>query len=76
MRGTVQQRQRLGFFDAPFKVDLSLPVAPVVALQRGAGKKHKERMIAVRAVLPYVAPGVPPVEILELSITGYLTPLA
>lgn len=76
VRGTVQQRQKLGLFDGPFKVDLSLPVAPVVALQRGAGQKQTERMIAVRAALPYTALGVPRVEIFEVSITGDLTPLA
>ncbi len=76
VRGTVAQRQQLGLFDAPFEVDLSLPVAPVVALQRGAGEKQKERMIAVRAALPYADLGVPPAEILEVSITGDLTPLA
>jgi hypothetical protein len=32
-------------------------------------------MIAVRAALPYADLGVPPVEILEVSITGELTPL-
>ena len=47
VRGTVRQRQKLGLFNAAFEVDLSLPVAPVVALQRGAGQKQKERMIAV-----------------------------
>lgn len=76
VRRTVRQRQQLGLFDAPFKVDLSLPVAPVVALQRGAGQKQKERMIAVRNALPYADLGVPTVEILEVSITGDLTPLA
>lgn len=75
VRGTVLQRQKLGLFDAPFKVDLALPVAPVVALQRGARKKHQDLMVTVRDALPYADLGVPPVEIFEVSITGDFTPL-
>jgi hypothetical protein len=59
----------------PFAVNVGLPVAPVVALQRGAKKHHKDLMIAVRDALPYTDLGVPPVDIFEVSITGEFTPL-
>ncbi|QZY29696.1 hypothetical protein [Nocardioides coralli] len=74
---TLRQRRELGLCP---KTDVTLPgrlsVRPVVALQRGATQKLKDRMLAVRDALNAADLGVPDVRVYEVSITGDLKELA
>jgi hypothetical protein len=70
-----QRAQLLGQNQGVHRSAESLTVVPVVALQRGASDKALQRMLDVRDCLGKTDLGVPPTEVLQVSITGDLEPL-
>ncbi len=75
LAGTAEQRQRIGLLDGQVVPDVTRPVTPVVALQRGASAEMIRRMRAARDVLRDSDQGFPEVQLYEVSLTGRLVRL-